>query len=54
MKRVKAWAVVDKRGSIIKWDALMLIYKNKTDAEYGVDLEGERVVPVEIVIQEEK
>lgn len=51
MKRVKAWAVVDKDGNIDFDD----IAEEKSWCDAWVDTQsGERVVPVEIVIQEEK
>jgi len=58
MKRVKAWAVVDKRGSI--WistadigDKVADILQTKRAAQAWADAtSGERVVPVEIVYKD--
>lgn len=51
MKRVKAWAVVDKDGEPL----LIEIHYTEVNAETACNEKlGERVVPVEIVIQEEK
>ena len=56
MKRVKAWAVVDKRG-YIAWasDGLAAIFRDKDAATNDLDPEcfpGERVAPVEIVYKD--
>ena len=50
-KRVKAWAVVTKRGSPVRWDRLLMVYTKRDAAESNVE-EGERVVPVTIVWEE--
>ena len=57
-KRVKAWAVVNKRGDIA-WasDGLAAIFRDESAAINDLDPEcfpGERVAPVEIIIKEAK
>lgn len=54
-KRVKAWAVVDKDGKLVKWNGrYQAIPRHKVLPKYftAADQKGERVVPVEIVIKE--
>lgn len=56
-KRVKAWAVVDKDGAIQDGN-YGIILRTYTDYAYAcamaIDADGERVVPVTIVLEEEK
>lgn len=52
--RVKAWAVVDALGNLTSWDGSYSIARTKKASEDFVLDEGERVVPVTIVYEEEK
>lgn len=58
MKRVKAWAIVSRRGNLVfDADNQAVIYKTRRVANEALEPEyfpGERVVPVVIEYEEEK
>lgn len=55
-KRVKAWAIMSKRGSIVfDADEQAVIYKRRKTADEAIEPEyfpGERVVTVTIIVEE--
>jgi len=52
-KRVKAWAVVDKRGKIVFAAGNPAVYRTRLHAKRARETySGERVAPVEIVYKD--